>query len=169
MQDRFRKQTLRTETPAGTHTFQRRSPYLQVKARICFLWDFQHQETESDGPVGTNSLLSMRDSGSNLAPRWEISRHPWSSLRPPGTSPRVTASYPLTRLSITLPSVLDKESVALTSMDDYKPNRKYLIQTQLSYLKEGSPRNGEATKSRRSPQLKDPRFWRYSRSSPRMS
>ena len=74
--------------------------------------------------MGTKSLLSRRDSGSNLAPRWEISRHPWSSLRPPGTSPRVAASYPLACLSTTLPSILDKEFIALTSSDNCKLNPK---------------------------------------------
>jgi hypothetical protein len=127
-----RKQTLRTETPAGTHTFQRESPYLQVEIRTHFLRDFQRQETESDSQVGTKSLLSRRDSGSNLAPRREISRRPWSSLRPPGTSPRVAAGYPLTHLSITLPSILDKEFIALISANDCKPNQKYRIQTQLA-------------------------------------
>ena len=108
----------------GRHAHKRESPYLQVEIRTHFLRDFQRQETESDSQVGTKSLLSRRDSGSNLAPRREISRRPWSSLRPPGTSPRVAAGYPLTHLSITLPSILDKEFIALTSSDDCKLNPK---------------------------------------------
>jgi hypothetical protein len=55
-----------------------------------------------------------------LAPRWEISRSSWSSVRPPGTSPRVAARLLLTRLSVTLPSIPDREFIALTSVDDYK-------------------------------------------------
>jgi hypothetical protein len=166
-------QTLRTQTLAGMHTFQRGSPYLQVETRTLFLWDFQYQETESDSRVGTKFLLPRRDSGSNSAPRWEISRCPWSSLRPPRTSPRLAAVYPLTHLSITLHSFPDKEFIALMSMDDCKskvPNSDTARrQRQNLTSKRGLREMGWPQNPVMSPQLKDPHFWGDSRSSPRMS
>jgi hypothetical protein len=70
----------------------------KTETRTHLLRDFQHQEIDPDVRVGTKSLLSRRVLGSNATPRWEISRRPWSSLCPPGTSSRVAAGYPLTCL-----------------------------------------------------------------------
>jgi hypothetical protein len=136
---------------------------MKAQTRTHLLQDFQHQET--DGRVGTKSLLSRRDSGSNVAPRWEISRHPWNSLRPPGMSPRVAASYSLTHLSITLPSIPDKEFVALMSGDDCKPklnsdtaSRQRHRQRQNLTSKRDLQEMEWPQNFVMSPQLKDPRF-----------
>jgi hypothetical protein len=132
----------------------------KTETRTRLLRDFQHQETELNGGVGTKSLLFRRDSGSNVAPRWKISRRPWSSLQPPGTSPRVAASYPLTHL----PSVKDKEFIALISTDDCKSKPKVPNldtagrQRQNLTSKRGLQEMGWPQNPVTSPQLKDPHF-----------
>jgi hypothetical protein len=91
----------------------------------------------------------------------------------------VADNHPLTLLSINLPFIPDKECIALRSLDDCKPKPRVLNSdtagrqrhrqrqnlTSKRVLQEmGWPQNPVM-----SPQLKDPRFWGDSCSSPRMS